>query len=362
MSDVERTRSIVEGWIGAAAVAVLALACLLILRPFISAALWAAILCFTTWPLFTRLKAKLRGRQTMAASLATLALSAIIIAPVAILVSRLSGNVAEIIDATRKFIHEGPAAPPAWVTSLPLVGSRLAAYWNLLSESSANRFSEIVKWLPTVQKAVLGSGRVLGAGVFQIVLSLLMVFLFYRSGEAAADRLMSTINRIGGTQGSHLLDVASTTMRAVVYGVLGTALLQGVLAGAGFMIAGVPGAALLGFFTFVIAVIPGGPLLVAAPAVFWLYHRGSTEWAIFIAVWIVIVGNLDNVVRPFLIARGGSDTPLVLVVLGVLGGAMAFGLIGLFLGPTLLAVGYSMFDEWSSDSQKLVSHEERKAT
>ena len=101
---------------------------------------------------------------------------------------------------------------------------------------------------------------------------------------------------------------------------------------------------------------------MAAPAIFCLYHRGSTEWAIFIAVWIVIVGNLDNVVRPFLIARGGSDTPLVLVILGVLGGAMAFGLIGLFLGPALLAVGYSMFDEWSSDSQKLVSHEERKAT
>jgi predicted PurR-regulated permease PerM len=229
VSDVERTRSIIERWIGAAAVAVLALACLLILRPFISAALWAAILCFTTWPLFTRLKVKLGGRPTMAATLATLALSAIIIAPVAILVSRLSGNIAEIINATRKFIHEGPAAPPAWVTSLPLVGGRLAAYWNLLSESSANRFSEIVKWLPTVQKAVLGSGRVLGAGVFQIVLSLLMVFLFYRNGEAAADRLMSTISRIGGTQGSHLLDIAGTTMRAVVYGVLGTALLQGVL-------------------------------------------------------------------------------------------------------------------------------------
>ncbi len=230
--------------------------------------------------------------------------------------SRLSGNVAEIIDATRKFIHEGP-----------LVGSRLAAYWNLLSESSANRFSEIVKWLPTVQKAILGSGRALGAGVFQIVLSLLMVFLFYRNGETAANRLMFTINRIGGAQGGHLLDVAGATMRAVVYGVLGTALLQGVLAGAGFMIAGVPGAALLGFFTFVIAVIPGGPLLVAAPAIFWLYHRGSAEWAIFIAVWMVIVGNLDNVVRPFLIARGGSNTPLVLVILGVLGGAMAFGLV-----------------------------------
>jgi predicted PurR-regulated permease PerM len=357
MSNGERTRNIIERWVGTAAVAVLALACLLILRPFISAALWAAILCFTTWPLFTRLKANLGGRPAIAASLATLVLSAIIIAPVAILVSRLSGNVADIIEATRKFVHEG-SAPPAWVASLPLIGSRLAAYWSQLSESSANRFSEIVKWLPTLQQAVLGSGRALAAGVFQIVLSLLMVFLFYRHGEAAANRLMFTIDRIGGAEGNHLLGVAGTTMRAVVYGVLGTALLQGVLAGTGFMIAGVPGAALLGFFTFVVAVIPGGPLLVAAPAIFWLYHRGSAEWAVFIGVWILIVGNLDNVVRPFLISRGGANTPLVLVILGVLGGAIAFGLIGLFLGPTLLAVGYSMFDEWSSDSQNLLRRDE----
>jgi len=359
VNDGERTSSIIERWVGTGAVAILALACLLILRPFISAALWAAILCFTTWPLFIRLKLIVGERPGTAASLATLALSAIIIVPVAILVSRLSGNVAEIIEATRKYIHEGPPAPPAWVASLPLVGRRLAAYWDLLSKGSADRFSEIVKWLPTVQKAVLGSGRALVAGVFQIVLSLLMVFLFYRSGETAANRLMLTIGRIGGARGSHLLEVAGATMRAVVYGVLGTALLQGVLAGAGFMIAGVPGAALLGFITFVVAVIPGGPLLVAAPAVFWLYHRGSSEWAIFIAIWIVIVGNLDNIVRPFLIARGGGNTPLVLVILGVLGGAMAFGLIGLFLGPTILAVGYRMFDEWSSDDQNL-SHQERE--
>jgi predicted PurR-regulated permease PerM len=185
-----------------------------------------------------------------------------------------------------------------------------------------------------------------------------MVFLFYRNGESAARRLAFTLNQIGGARGSHLLEVAGTTMRAVVYGVLGTALLQGVLAGAGFMIADVPGAALLGFFTFVVAVLPGGPLLVAAPAIFWLYHRGSGGWAIFIVVWMAIVGSLDHVVRPVLIARGGSDTPLVLIIFGVLGGAMAFGLVGLFLGPTLLAVGYKLFDEWSSDSLKLLSHKE----
>jgi predicted PurR-regulated permease PerM len=351
MTDGEQIRGTNERRTGIAAVAILAVACLLILRPFISAALWAAILCFTTWPLFIRLRAELGGRRVLASSLAILLLSAIIIAPVAILVSRLSGNITEIIETSRKLIHEGPPAPPAWVASVPLVGQRLAARWTVLNEDSASWLAAIAKWLPTIKGAVLGSGRALAAGLFQIVLSLLLVFLFYCDGETLAKRLNFAIDRIGGAEGIHLLDVAGTTIRAVVYGVLGTALFQGVLAASGFMIAGVPGAALLGFLTFVVAVVPGGPLLVAVFPVFWLYRQGSVEWAIFIAIWAVIVSSLDNFVRPFLIARGGGDTPLILVVLGVLGGAMVFGLIGLFLGPTLLAVGHTLFCEWSSDSE-----------
>jgi len=361
VNDSEQTGGTIERWTGTAAVAILAVACLLILRPFISAALWAAILCFSTWPLFTRLTAKLGGRRTLAALLATLLLSAIIIAPVAILVSRITGNTAEIIEASRKLIHEGPPAPPAWVASVPILGPRLAARWSVLSEDGAERLAAIAKWLPTVKDAVLGSARALAGGLFQIVLSLVMVFFFYCNGETVANRLNFAVNRIGGAEGIHLLDVAGTTIRAVLYGVLGTALLQGVLAGVGFMVAGVPGAALLAFLIFVVAAFPGGPLIVGAFPVFWLYRQGSIEWAVFIAIWVVIVGNLDSLLRPLLIARGGGDMPLILVLFGVVGGAMAFGLIGLFLGPTLLAVGYSMLDEWSSDPAKLLLDGGRKS-
>jgi len=353
MTDGSEARTRIEVWIGIGAAVLLGIGCFLILLPFISAALWAAILCFTTWPLFIRLKAIVRDRRTLAALIATVILSAIIIAPVAFLVSKLSANINEIIVATQKVMREGPLTPPSWVASIPLVGDRLKAYWTLMNQSSSARFAEIAKWLPTVRNLVLGGGRALAAGVFQIVLSLLMVFLLYRDGAAAADRLDTTIHRIGGAQASRLLEVAGVTIRAVVYGVLGTALLQGVLASIGFMIAGVPGAVLLGFVVFVVAVIPGGPLLVAAPAVLWLYHRGLVAWAIFVLVWIIVVGNLDSVVRPFLISRGGGTTPLILIVLGILGGAMAFGLIGLFLGPTILAVGYQLFDEWSSSGGQL---------
>ena len=361
MNDSEQIHGTIERWTGTAAVAILAVACLFILRPFISAALWAAILCFSTWPLFTRLTAELGGRRTLAALLATLLLSAIIIAPVAILVSRITANTAEIVEASRKLIHEGPPAPPAWVASVPIAGPRLAARWSVLSKDSAERLAAIAKWLPTVKDAVLGSARALAGGLVQIVLSLVMVFLFYCDGEAVASRLNFAIDRIGGAEGIHLLDVAGTTIRAVLYGVLGTALLQGVLAGVGFMIAGVPGAALLAFLIFVVAAFPGGPLVVGVFPVFWLYRQGAIEWAIFIAIWVVIVGNLDSLLRPLLIARGGGDMPLILVLFGVIGGAMAFGLIGLFLGPTLLAVGYSMLDEWSSGAKKLPSDEVGKA-
>ena len=332
MNDDEQTGGVIERWISTAAVAILAVACLLILRPFISAALWAAILCFSTWPLFTRLTARLGGRRTLAALLATLLLSAFIVAPVAILVSRITANTTEIIEASHKLIHEGPPAPPSWVASVPILGPRLAARWSVLSRDSGQRLSAIAEWLPTVKEAVLGSAHALATGLFQIVLSLVMVFIFYCDGEMVAKRLNLAVSRIGGAEGIHLLDVAGTTIRAVLYGVLGTALLQGVLAGVGFMVAGVPGAAVLGFLIFLVAAFPGGPLIVGVFPVFWLYRQGAVEWTVIVAIWVVIVGNLDSLLRPVLIARGGGDMPLILVLLGVIWGAMAFGLIGLFLG------------------------------
>jgi predicted PurR-regulated permease PerM len=337
-----------EVWIGAAAAALLAFGCLLILRPFISAALWALILCFTTWPLFIRLEGIVGGRRTLAAAIATLVLAAIVVTPVAILVASLSRNISEIIAASQRLIHEGAPPIPSWVANLPIVGNHLSTYWTEVNQSGSARLAEIAKLLPAAERFILGSGRALGEGIFQMILSLLLVFFFYSDGDAAAQRLSATINRIAGDEGNRLLEVTSATMRAVVYGILGTALVQGVLAAIGFMVAGVPGAILLGFITFVVSPFPGGPALVALPAAFWLYRQDSIGWAIFMIVWGLFVGSMDNFVRPLLISRAGGTTPLILVILGVLGGAMAFGLIGLFLGPTLLAVGYSLFEAWST--------------
>jgi predicted PurR-regulated permease PerM len=340
-------RSQLELWVGGSAVVVLGLLCLLVLRPFISAALWAVVLCFTTWPLFLKLEDLLGGRRTLSALIATTLLAAIIIVPVAILGATLADNVSSLISASKKLFEENRTAPPAWVASLPLIGSHAADYWNYLNQSSSARLQELARLLPAARTIVVWGGSALAEGIFQIGLSLLIAFFFYRDGHTAAGQLHGALHRLAGERGDRLLDLAGATIRAVVYGVLGTALLQGVVAALGFAIAGVPGAVSLGFVTFVMSFVPGGPILVAAPAALWLYRQGSLAWAIFMLAWGVMVGMLDNVVKPLLISRGGA-TPMILVMLGVLGGALAFGVIGMFLGPALVALGYSLLEQWSA--------------
>jgi predicted PurR-regulated permease PerM len=345
-------RTPLELWIGGAAVVVLGLLCLLVLRPFISAALWAAILCFTTWPLFLSLETLLGGRRTLSALIATLLLAAVIVVPVAILGATLADNISALITATQKLIHEGPPGPPDWVATIPFIGSHVADYWNSLNQSSSMRLEELAKLLPAAKSIAMWGGSAVAEGIIQITLSLLIAFFFYRDGHAAAEQLQAALHRIAGTNGDRLLELAGATIRAVVYGVLGTALLQGVVAAIGFAIAGVPGAVSLGFATFILSFLPGGPLIVAAPAAFWLYRQGSTAWAVFVIVWGAMVGTLDNVVKPVLISRGGGSTPMILIMLGVLGGAVAFGVIGMFLGPTLVALGYSIFEQWAVSAQR----------
>ncbi|HXW84346.1 MAG TPA: AI-2E family transporter [Candidatus Binataceae bacterium] len=340
-------RTSADLWIGVAAIALLVFGCILILLPFISAALWAVILCFTTWPLFSMLRRALGGRGALAALLSTLMLTAIIVAPLAILGASLAGNVSEVIAATQRLIHEGPPKLPEWIAQLPLVGARISQYWDLLNESSTTRIAELAKLLPAAEAVLFGGGRALGEGMVQIILSLVIAFFLYSGGDYAAARLNVAATRIAGEEGARLLEVAGATIRAVVFGILGTALLQGVLAAIGFLIAGVPGAILLGFLTFIIAAVPAAPLLIAALAGVWLYREDAAfGWVVFMVVWGAIVTSLDSVVKPYLISRGGT-TPVILIMLGVVGGAMEFGLIGLFLGPTLVAIGYRVFDEWS---------------
>ncbi|HXI72898.1 MAG TPA: AI-2E family transporter [Verrucomicrobiae bacterium] len=333
------------GWI---ILLVLGAGCLLVLRPFISALLWAVVLCSSSWPIYHRLLGWLGNRRTLAALVMTLAMVLIVLMPFLIVGTTVADNVKEVTAATKRMIEAGPPAPPAWLLKVPGVGQQATEYWQSLAADTSKIWTETQRLIEPASSWLLKGGLALGGGLMQLALSIFIAFFLFRDGVAAAERLVTAVDRIGGERGRHLLEVAGNTVRGVVYGILGTALAQAIAAGIGFLIAGVPGVALLALLTFFCSVVPVvGTALTWLPAAIWLFHQGSTGWGIFMLVWGVGIANIDNVVKPWLISQG-SNMPFILIFFGVLGGALAFGFIGVFLGPTLLAVGYRLVTEWSA--------------
>jgi predicted PurR-regulated permease PerM len=321
--------------------------CIVVLYPFVSALLWAVILCFVTWPTFLWGVRLLGGRRTLAATLMALLVAALLVAPFVAVGLSLADNVSHLTAVISRGLEHGPPEPPVWLADIPLVGHRLHLAWQTLTHDSARLTTALQRLVVPVSTWLLSQGVALGAGVLYLILSVLLLFFLYRDGAALAARLQEVTRRIAGTRAQQLVDLAVSTVRGVVYGILGSLLAQGILAGVGFLVAGVPGAFLLGFLTLFLSILPGGPALLWLPASLWLYKQGATGWAIFLALWgLLVVSTADNVIKPYLIGRG-SDLPFILVLLGVLGGAFAFGVIGIFLGPTLLAVGYTVVRDWA---------------
>lgn len=330
--------------------------CLAVLWPFFTAILWAAVLSFSTWPLYGRLLRLLKGRRTLAALLLCAAMVLAVVLPIAIIGLNLGENVTELETETRRWLDEGLPAAPGWLTTVPLIGQTVTDGWNGLAGDSARLAERAKTFIEPVGSWLLKAGLKLGVGLLQIALSILLTFFFLRNGGALAETLLDGVRRIAGERGAELLDIAGKTVRGVVYGILGTAMVQGLMAGFGLLIAGVPGAGLLALLTFFLSVVPLGPPLVLVPAALWLFHQGASGWGVFMLIWTVGVSTVDNFVKPWLISQG-SDMPVVLILFGVLGGAMAFGFIGVFLGPTLLAVGYRLVKEWSSVARALRERE-----
>lgn len=326
--------------------------CFVVVRPFTSALMWAGILCFITWPLYSLIVRRLGGRRTLAASLMTLIVALLVVIPVGILGISLGDSIRKMPGYISTFLHDGPPPPPSWVAKLPFVGPMVDSYWSEMVHNS-DKSQAVVKEVMMRSKEWLFARSVdLGQAILQICLSLFIAFFFYRDGISVMARLKDATHRIAGDRTHHLLTVVAGTVKGVVYGILGTAVAQGVLAGIGFWIAGVPMAVLLGVATFFFSLVPMGPPLVWIPATVWLFYNGSAPWAIFMAIWgTFVVSGVDNVLKPYLISRG-SNLPFVLVFLGVLGGVLAFGIIGVFLGPTLLAVGFALLKEWSAGKSK----------
>ncbi len=335
----------VVGW---SVLVLLLLGCLFVLRPFISALLWAIVLCFSSWPIHQRLTRVLKQRPSLAALLMGLAMVLILLLPLVMVGSKLADNVKDLAAAAKHSLEQGPPPAPAWLEKVPVIGKTAADYWQDHANDTARLWADARRFIEPVTSWLLKLGMMLGSGLLELGLSVLIAFFLFRDGAALGERLTTAAGRIGGENGRHLLTVAGNTIRGVVYGILGTALVQAILAGIGFLIAGVPGAGVLGLLTFFVSIVPLlGTALIWIPAAIWLFYEGSTGWGIFMVIWGFGVNNVEYLIKPFLISKG-SDMPFLLIFFGVLGGAMAFGFIGVFLGPTLLAVGYRVIAEWGA--------------
>lgn len=324
-------------------------AALWILKPFLGALIWAVTIVTATWPLMLSIQERLRGRRSLAVAVMTMVLLCVLVIPLWLAIGTIVSNADQIAGWVKSLATFEMPPPPAWLGRLPLFGAKLVAAWEKVALVELQEFMEklapyggsAIRWFATEVGGF-------GALVLQFLLTVVLAALLYANGEQAAVWLKRFARRLAGERGEHSIRLAGQAVRGVALGVVVTALAQSVLGGIGLAVAGVPFAAILTAVMFMLAVAQIGPLLVLGPSVAWLYWSGSTGWGTFLLIWALVVGFMDNFLRPFLIKKG-ADLSLLLIFAGVVGGLIAFGLIGIFVGPVVLAVANTLLAAWMED-------------
>jgi len=334
------------------AVFILVAGCFLVLRPFLTATLLAAVVCVSTWPIYLWLLRLMRERKNIAALTMTLSLVLVVILPLALVAYNLADNITAFYNSIKQAVEAGPLDSPVWLKKVPIVGESIDAYWHLIATNREEMLALEKRLLEPTKNFLLAGGFFLGRGVMEMSIAAFVCFFLYRDGLALLRLLDLAMERVAGIHVENILGTINNTVRGVMYGLLGTAMAQGIVATIGFAIAGVPAVLLLGAATALFSLIPVGPPLIWGGAAIWLFYQGSAGWAVFMLLWgIFLISSVDNVVKPLLISRG-SNLPFILVLFGVMGGVLAFGFVGVFIGPTLLAVVFSLVQEWAARNRQ----------
>ena len=328
-------------------VVLLAFTCFLILRPFVPLITWGIIIAVATYPAFVRLQGILRGHGGAAAAVCTIVFLALLIVPAAL----LTDSLVEAIQNVSTRLKAGGTVippPPGTVATWPLVGPPLSALWALASTDLSQVIRRFGPELKSVVPGLITASAGLGLTVLQLFLAILVSGALLAKAEAAAAVTRALSNRLFGEKGPEYQQLIGQTIRSVTFGILGVALIQSVLAAIGFLAVGLPA---VGFWilTFLFGAVVQAGGLVLVPAVIYVFAIASTTKAVIFLVWCIIVGVLDNVLKPILLGRG-SAVPMLVVFLGAIGGFMGMGIIGLFIGAIVLSVGYKLFLAWLSDS------------
>jgi predicted PurR-regulated permease PerM len=317
-----------------------------ILRPFLGAIVWAATIVVATWPLMISAQEWLWGKRALAVALMTLLLLCVLVVPLTLAIVTIVSNVDEIAAWVRSLAAFKTPSPPEWVANLPFVGARAVEFWEQVAAVGVQEVAAraapyagiVLAWFV----AQLGN---IGVLLLEFLLTVILAAAMYANGELATQRLVRFGRRLAGLGGENAVRLAGQTIRGVALGIVVTALVQTVFGGLGLVIAGVPFAGVLTGTMLLLSIAQVGVVPVLGCSVAWLYLTGDSVWGTFLLVWTLIVGTMDNFLRPILIKKG-ADLPLLLVFAGVIGGLLAFGLIGIFVGPMVLAVAAALLKTW----------------
>ncbi len=349
MKDVEKSahtkRDLTQTVLAVLLMVILIAASFWILRPFLLAIIWAAMIVVATWPMMLKLQHRLRSRA-LAVTIMTGAMVLVFVVPLVLAIQTLVDNT-DTITGWAQTLATAPIPPaPEWILRIPLVGTKIAEVWANIE--AAGKGALVARFAPYATAAAQWAAETLGGvGILglQFFLTVIIAVVMYTQGEAARAGLILFGRRLAGDRGEGVVVLAGQAIRAVALGVVVTALAQTVLAGLGLAVAGIPFAGLLTGVVLLLCIAQIGPILVLAPAVIWLFWTDQTAWGTALLVWTIGVGTMDNILRPFLI-RKGADLPMLLIFAGVIGGLVAFGIVGLFVGPVVLAVTYTLLKDW----------------
>jgi predicted PurR-regulated permease PerM len=322
-----------------------------IVRPFLLATFWATTVAIATWPGLLRTQTWLGGRRALAVAAMTALMLLILLVPFYFAIAAIVGSVKQISDWPSTLATLTLPRPPAWVETLPIVGAKLTTRWRQLADAGPQELSAtLTPYARAVALWFLSQVGNLGMLLIQLILTVIITAILYANGETAAYGAEAFARRLAGPAGEKAVRLAAQAIRGVALGIVVTAILQAVLSGVGLAIFGVPFAMLLTAVIFILSVAQIGPGLVLICAVVWVYSKSGPLWGTGFLVWAIFCGTFDNFLRPLLIRRG-ADLPLLLIFAGVVGGLVSFGVIGLFIGPVVLAVAYTLLVDWVSGDE-----------
>ena len=326
------------------------------LLPFLSGLIWAITIAIATWPALLRLERLTGGRRSLAVTIMTLFVLLLFVVPLALAIGSVLDAAARSPAVMNDFLAHGLGPPPAWIAKVPVLGQQLSERWQTVAAGGPDALAALVQ--PYARSAAawaIAATGGFGRTIVLMLLTLVLVVILYAQGDTAASGVLAFARRLGGEAGERTIRLAGQAIRSVALGVVLTALVQALLAGIGLWFFGIPHSGLLTAFAFILGIAQLGPVPVLAPAIIWLYWSGSTGSATGLLIWSLPVASLDNIVRPILIRRG-VQLPMLLIIAGVIGGLISFGVVGLFVGPVMLAATYTLSKDWVASEQSRTHH------